>query len=135
MLRVAIVVLILGLDGGAGRDATAAWPHRAVVTGIRGERASFRTVTLGGEVAVSLGGSETLPQLGLLAQGDTLRAFTPADLPMNLRNGPVVFLATGTDSIEVTVGRNPHGQFERVTARGRLVTVRLVNDRAILEPR
>jgi hypothetical protein len=47
----------------------------------------------------------------------------------------VVFVAEGSDSLHLVVGRNPHGTIDRVTATGRKFTVRLVADRFVIDAR
>ena len=66
---------------------------------------------------------------------DTIHAHTPADFPLDLYNGPVVFVTDGNDSLNVVVGRNPNGSIDRVSASGRQLTVRLVANNFVIDSR
>jgi hypothetical protein len=76
-----------------------------------------------------------MPSLRALTAADTIRAETPADFPLNLSKGPVVFVAEGRDSLHLVVGRNPFGRIDQVAADGRKFTVRLVADRFVVDTR
>jgi hypothetical protein len=77
----------------------------------------------------------SLPQLRVLAPGDTLRASTPARYPLDPKNGPIVFFTTGRDSIRVVVGRNPFGATTRVSAQGRRLLVRMLYREVVIDAR
>jgi hypothetical protein len=128
-----MVLAVLGLGPRALRPARAAWPHRAIVTALHEHPVAFRAYTRGGTliIAVDASGRRTttpaaVPTLRALTDKDTIHAQTPADFPLDLSKGPVVFIAEGVDSLNVVVGRNPYGSVDRVSARGRRLTVRLV---------
>lgn len=76
-----------------------------------------------------------MPTVRALTERDTIRADTPADFAVDLSTGPVVFVADGHDSLDVVVGRNPNGSFDRVSAQGRRLTVRLVADKFVIDSR
>jgi hypothetical protein len=75
-----------------------------------------------------------VPWVRALTEKDTILADTPADFPLNLTNGPVVFVAEGTDSLRILVGSAPLGRTDHVRpfrindpvgATGRVFTVSL----------
>jgi hypothetical protein len=144
MLRLSIGLLVLAVvDTGPVRSpSAAAWPHRAIVTGVHGRRATFRAYTLGGELVIAAnargqatGTPAAIPSLRVLTAMDTIRAETPADFPLDLTKGPVVFVADGNDSLHVVVGRNPYGSIVHVAADGRKLTVRLVRGSFVIDRR
>ena len=144
MLRLSMGLLVLAIagTGTVGSPPAAAWPHRAIVTSVHGRRATFRAYTLGGElvIAVDAHGQPTMtpasiPSLRVLTAMDTIRAETPADFPLDLTKGPVVFVAEGNDSLHLVVGRNPYGSIGRVAADGRKLTVRLVRGSFVIDSR
>ena len=120
----------------------AAWPHRAILTALHGRPAAFRAYTLGGDLIIVVDASSHLttaltpiPSVRALSAKDTIRAETPADFPLDLSKGPVVFVAEGRDSLHLVVGRNPNGSIDQVAADGRKFTVRLVNGRFMIDTR
>ena len=141
----ALGLLALSLVGSASpttSPVTTAWPHRATVTSLHGPPVTFRAYTLGGDliIAVDSAGQRTatpgaIPRLRALTSKDTIRAQTPADFPLDLSKGPVVFAAEGRDSLHVVVGKNPFGSIDRVAANGRRLTVRFVADMFVIESR
>jgi hypothetical protein len=145
MLRIVLGLLVLASVREAShvsRSTTAAWPHRAILTAVRDRPATFRAYTLGGEliIAVDASGRPTttpagVPRLRALTRRDTIRAETPANFPLDLSKGPVVFVAEGRDSLRLVVGRNPYGQIDQVTAIGRRFTVRLVAGAFVVDSR
>jgi len=120
---------------------SAAWPHRARLTALHQRPVVFHAWTIGGELifTVDASGHRTDPamisRVRALSVRDTIRAETPADFPLDLLKGPVVFVADGGDSLQLTVGRNPYGSVDPVSATGRKFTVRLVDDRFVIEAR
>lgn len=143
MFRLSLGLLVLALIGSdsAVSPASAAWPHRAILTSLHERPAPFRAYTRGGVliIAVDASGrrttaSATNPRLRALTN-DTIRAETPADFPLDLTKGPVVFIAEGRDTLHLVVGRNPFGGVDRVQAKGLRFTVRLVADRFVIDTR
>ena len=145
MLRLPLGLLLLILVGSgsiASPPAAAAWPHRAILTSLHGRPAAFRAYTVGGTfiIAVDASGRHTMtpagtPRVRALTAADTIRAETPANFPLDLTTGPVVFVAEGSDSLHIAVGRNPMGSIDRQTAKGRKFTVRLVANKFVIEAR
>jgi hypothetical protein len=145
MLRVASPLLLLATLGprpNVSLSAPAAWPHRAIVTALHERPVAFRAFTRGGVliIAVDASGHRTtmpaaIPTIRALTEKDTIDAETPADFPLDLSSGPVVFAATGKDSLNVVVGRNPYGSIDRVSARGHRLTVRLVAGGFVIDAR
>lgn len=146
MIRVPLSLLALTLAGAgssAGPSAeTAAWPHRAMLTGLHGRSVSFRAFTLGGDliIAVDKSGRRTttpsaVPLVRALTSKDTIRAETPADFPLDLSKGAVVFVAEGGDSLHIVVGKNPYGAIDQVVADGTKFTLRLTADRFVIDLR
>jgi hypothetical protein len=145
MFRPALCLLALALGGGRPAVAppeAAAWPHRAILTGLHGRSVAFRAYTLGGDLIIKVDASgrratapAALPPMRALTATDTIRAETPADFPLNLSKGAVVFVAERGDSLHLVVGKNPYGNIDRVTADGRKLTVRLVADRFVIDSR
>ena len=145
MFRLPFGLLIMALVGSGASEATpaaVAWPHRAILTSLHGRPAVFRAYTLGGDliIAVDRTGRRTttpaaIPSVRALTAKDTIRAQTPADFPLNLSKGPVVFVAEGSDSLHLVVGRNPYGGIDQVAADGRKFTVRLAADRFVIDRR
>lgn len=144
MFRPSSVLLALVLFGSGAawsRPAPAAWPHRALVTSLHQRPVAFRAYTLGGDliIAVDASGRRTSPTASsiphVLTAKDTIRAETPADFPLDLSRGPVVFIAEGTDSLHLVVGRNPYGSISRVSANGRRLTARLDSGRIVIDAR
>jgi hypothetical protein len=136
----AVAVLAAGVQRSG--HASTAWPHRATLTGLHDRPASLRAYSLGGDliIAVDASGQFTTavtatPRLRALSKRDTIRARTPATFPLDLSKGPVVFLAEGHDSVRLTVGHNPFGSVEPVTAMGREFTVTLVGRRFVIDAR
>ncbi len=134
MLRLILAAgLLAGTSAVAGWSSPqAAWPHRIFVTDLTGRPVAFGVITDGAELAVPVGDTQGIPSFRLLAPGDTLRAATPGEYPVDFRRGGVTVLATGRDRVRVAVGRNPFGAHEQVSADGRRVTIRLVRGRATL---
>src|SRR5215212_9191383 len=127
MLRMTIALLLLGsATTGVADSPAAAWPLRVTITDRAGRPVTFRAVTLGGDLIIPTKPAGT-PGIQRLARGDTLSATTPAQYPLDLERGSVVFFTSGRDSIRVVVGRSPFGATDRVSAEGRRVVVRLVN--------
>jgi hypothetical protein len=124
VLRFATMVLALSMTTAANSPA-AAWPLRAVISDLAGRPVAFRALTLGGELIVPVGPPNAIPSIRILDRGDTLSATTPAEYPLDLARGGVVFFASGRDSIGVTVGRNPYGS-AAVATRGHRLEVHLV---------
>lgn len=143
MVRLPFGLLVLALFGSTTSPTNRlAWPHRALVSSPDGHPVAFRAYTLGGGliVAVDAAGRHTLrPQavsrLRALTRQDTVRATTPADFPLDLTHGPVVFVAEGTDSLRLVVGWNPHGSIRQVRAIGRELTVRLRAEQIAVDAR
>jgi hypothetical protein len=143
VLRLSFGLLVLALIGGgstASTPTTFAWPHRAILTSPVGRPVPFRAYTLGGDliIAVDASGRRTatpaaIPTLRALTTKDTIRAETPADFPLDLAKGPVVFVAEGSDSLHVVVGWNPYGSIDQVRATGRRFTVRLVAGKFVID--
>jgi hypothetical protein len=118
--------------------AIRAWPHRAMLKSVDNRAVAFRAYTLGGDliIAVDRSGnpiatSTGTPTFQALTPKDTITAETPGDFPLDLSKGPVVFIAD--DSLRLTVGRNPYGSIHQVSATGRRFTVRLVDDRFVID--
>jgi hypothetical protein len=131
-MRAAIVSLIVGLGTtAAAYRPSMAWPLRARVSDLAGRPVAFRAITLGGELVFQPSGTGAIRRL---ARRDTLSATTPAQYVLDLKDGPVVFFVSGRDSIRVVVGRNPLGS-DPVTAQGRRLSVRLVNDKVVIDAR
>jgi hypothetical protein len=124
VLRVATMTLALSMTT-AANSASAAWPLRAVISDLSGRPITFKALTLGGELIVPVGPPNAIMSVRSIGRGDTISATTPAQFPLDLTRGAVVFLASGKDSISVTVGRNPYGS-AAVTARGHRLEAHLV---------
>ena len=144
MTRLSVGLLALAVFGRstASTSGAFAWPHRAILTSADGRPAAFRAYTLGGDliIAVDRSGRRTtdpaaIPTLRALTARDTIRAETPANFPLDLSKGPVVFIAEGADSLRIVVGRNPYGSIDQVIANGRKFTVQLVADRFVIDKR
>jgi hypothetical protein len=112
------------------------------VTSLHGRPVAFPAYTLGGDLIIEVDASgrrtttlASVPSVRALTAKDTIRAETPADFPLNLSKGPVVFVAEGNDSLHLVGGRNPYGSIDRVTADGRKFTVRLTADRFVIDTR
>jgi hypothetical protein len=145
MFRLSVGLLVLTLVGKGPIVSplrAAAWPHRAILTSLHGRPAAFRAYTLGGDLIIEVDASgrrtttlAAIPSVRALTATDTIRGETPADFPLNLSKGPVVFVAEGSDSLHLVVGRNPYGNIDQVTAHGRKFTVRLVADRFVIDTR
>ncbi len=148
MLRTALALLVLGAvtePSMAPARGSIAWPHRAMVSGLYGRPAAFEAFTLGGELMVQVRSELTTGRPSAnasrwshvrpLSSTERLRAVAPGDYPLNLANGPVVFVATGPDNLRLVVGRNPSGSIAQVAAEGRHFTVRLVADSVVIEVR
>lgn len=132
---------LIGAKPEPSSSTPAAWPHRAMLTSLHGHRVAFRVHSLGGEVIITVDGSghrvdpSASAMIRHLTPRDTIRAETPADFPLDLSKGPVVFVAEGSDSLHLVVGRNPFGSVDQVSANGRRLTVRFVNDRFAIDAR
>jgi hypothetical protein len=145
MLRFAstfLVLAVLGLGPNVNRPVPAAWPHRAIVTALHERPVAFRAFTRGGTLIITVDASgraitapRAIPRIRALTNKDTIHVQTPADFPLDLSKGPVVFIADGDDSLNVVVGRNPYGSIDRVSARGRRLTVRLVANNFVIDSR
>ena len=138
-------LLVVALAGSAptpSRPVTLAWPHRAILSSLHGPPVSFLAYTLGGELIITVDrfGHRTttpaaIPTVRALTAKDTVRAMTPADFPLDLFKGPVVFVAEGRDSLHLVVGKNPFGSIDQVTANGRRFTVRFAAGRFVIDAR
>jgi hypothetical protein len=144
MLRVAfalVTLAILRTSAEPSRRTPVAWPHRALLTSLHRRPVAFRAYTLGGDFIITVDASghrvvaAASARIRHLTVNDTIRAETPADFPLDLSKGPVVFVAEGDDSMHLVVGRNPYGNVSRVSANGRKFTVRLVRDHFVIESR
>jgi hypothetical protein len=124
VLRVATMILALSMTATAN-SRSAAWPLRASISDPAGRPVAFRALTLGGVLIVTVGPPNAIPRVRSVGRGDTISATTPAQFPLDLTRGAVVFLAGGRDSISVAVGRNPYGS-AAVTARGHRLEAHLV---------
>ena len=143
MIRPSLGLLVLALAGGGSitqPPAPAAWPHRAILTALHGRPVAFRAYTLGGQliIAVDAAGRRVatpagIPTLRALTTSDTIHAETPADFPLDLSKGPVVFMADGSDSVHLVVGWNPYGSIRQKIADGLKFTVRLVADSFVID--
>src|SRR5437879_85517 len=102
-MRLTLLALtVVAINGRADRpDGTMsrAWPLRARLSSISGKTTGFRAVTLGGELIIrdtaAMGrrtANPLIPVIARLGPTDTLHSTTPADFPMDLRNGGVLFL-------------------------------------------
>ena len=140
-LRSGLLVLLLGSGATVSRPATLAWPQRAIITSLHQRPVAFRAYTLGGDLitAVDSNGQPTanpaIPTLRALTARDTIRAQTPAEFPLDLAKGPVVFVAEGRDSLHVVAGKNPFGSIDRVAANGPQLIVRFVAGRFVIDTR
>ena len=76
-----------------------AWPLRTTVTDLAGRPVTFHALTLGGDLIIPVGPPSGTPVIRRLAGGDTLSATTPAQYPLDLTRGSVVFFTSGKDSI------------------------------------
>ena len=139
---VSALVVMLGAVTATSDSPPAAWPLRARVTDPHGQRVSFRAVSHGGTLVVEVSGRSMpdrplnpAPELRALARGDTLRAATPAEFPLDLVGGPVEFFVSERDSIRVVIGRNPFGMLGPVSATGHRLTARLVNGAVAIDAR
>jgi hypothetical protein len=136
MRRVTITSLFLGFIVITARDSpTAAWPLRATITDPAGRRVTFHALSSGGDLIVPSKLMSETTVIRHLARGDTLSATTPAQYPLDLSRGPVVFFTSGRDSIRVVVGRNPFGATDRVSGEGRRVTVWLMHGAVAIDGR
>lgn len=134
-----LAALILLSHGSAKTPpANLAWPHRAIITSIGAKPVAFRAYTLGGTfiIAVDRAGNFTttpaaIPSLRPLTAQETISAETPGNFPLDLSEGPVVFVAN--DSVHLVVGRNPYGNIDQVAANGRHFTVRSVDNRFVID--
>jgi hypothetical protein len=143
MLRRSSVLLVLALfgTGSAVSLPPIAWPHRAMITALRQRPVAFRAYSLGGDLIVAhdASGRPSASAAGMrpgpLPVRDTIRTETPADFPLDLSKGPVVFVADGGDSLHLVVGRNPNGSVNQVSANGRKLIVRLVANRFVIDSR
>jgi hypothetical protein len=124
----------------ANWPAAAAWPHRATVTAVHGRHVAFRAYTRGGTLIIAVDGSghrtatpAAISMVRAITNRDTIHAETPAVFPLDLNKGPVVFVAEGDDSLNVVVGRNPFGSFDRVSATGHRLMVRLAGDKFVID--
>ena len=154
MLRLFLGLLVLPLiEGGpaAATPARMAWPHRAILTSHDGRPAAFRAYTLGGVLIIEVDSagrfttvSAAVPRVRELAANDTIQADTPADFPLDLSKGPVVFVAEGRDSLKIVVRSSPiwgttidyvrpFRSNDPVRATGRMFTVRLVAGKFVID--
>ena len=118
--------------------AVPAWSHRAMLKSLNNRPVVFHAHTLGGDLIIAVDRSGNpiarpagTPSLRALTPKDTITAETPGDFPLDLSKGPVVFIAE--DSLRLTVGRNPYGSIDQVSATGRRFTVRLVDDHFVID--
>ena len=139
--RFPLLLTALALGPNVSRPP-AAWPHRAIVTALHERPVAFRAFTRGGTLIIAVDASgrrtatpATVPLLRALTDKDTIDAQTPADFPLDLSTGPVVFIAEGEDSLHVVVGHNPNASIGRVSASGRRLTVRLVAEKFVIDSR
>lgn len=137
-----LLLVLLGTSSAVSKPATLAWPHRAFIMAVHERPVTFRAYTLGGDliIAVDKSGQRTatppaIPSLRALTAADTIRAQTPADFPLDLSKGPVVFIAEGSDSLHVVVGKNPFGSIDQVAANGRQFKVHFVAGRLVIDTR
>jgi hypothetical protein len=144
MYRASVVLISIAMGAAiAIRTPPVAWPLRASVSDLRGRPIAFRALSLGGDLVVRVGErpdpnrplEPPIPILRTLAPGDTVEATTPATYPLDLAHGPVVFFTTGRDSLRVVVGRHPFGAIKPVTAYGRRLTVRQIDDSVVINAR
>ena len=140
MIRIGALVMMLAVLGIATTSRSVAWPFRARVTDLHGQPVAFRAVSHGGDLILEIGQRSLLrrplvptPELRALARAETLRAVTPAEYPLSLAKGPVVFFSA--ESIRVVVGGNPFGTVNPVVAQGRRLTVRLARGRVAIDSR
>jgi hypothetical protein len=140
MIRISALVVVLAVLGVGTSTRRVAWPFRAKVTDLHGQPVAFRAITQGGELILEVGQRSLLsrplvptPELRPLASAETLQAMTPAEYPLRLTNGPVVFFSA--ESLRVVVGGNPFGTVNPVTAQGRRLTVRLSHGWVAIESR
>ena len=136
-----LLLTIFGLGPAPTRLAPAAWPHRAIVTALRERPVAFQAYTRGGilVIAVDASGRRTttpaaIPTLRALTK-DTIHADTPAEFPLDLSNGSVTLISDDDDSLNVVVARNPNGTVDRVSAKGRTLTVRMVGHNFVIDAR
>ena len=132
MFRPVFGLMVIALVGREPHvpPAVSAWPHRAFLTSLDGGEAAFRAYTLGRTfITVVAGSGELRP----LTPKDTVCAKTPAQFPLDLSKGPVVFIADGTDSLRLVVGWNPWGRHGQVRAEGLKFTARLVLDQLVID--
>lgn len=161
MVRTVLALLTIGAAGSAAMasgSGGAAWPHRAIVTGLHGRPAAFEAFTLGGDLIVEVPidlpdrqpGANASRSTGVrpLTAEERLRGVTPRNYVLNLANGPVVFVATGAHNLRLVVCENPCGpgwaprgiqnyigSIREVAAEGRRFTVRLVANSVVIEAR
>ena len=146
-MRRTVIVLLVAVGASTGTAATtapsadpprgshAAWPHRIMVRDPAGRRMPMALVSLGAEVAVRIGDAQGISRVRMLVSGDTLRATTPGDYPVDLAGGVLMVFGAAGESIQVDVGGNPAGTVGRMTARGQQITVRASEGRFILDAR
>ena len=140
MSRIGAPIVMLAVLGIAASSRSVAWPFRVRVTDLHGQPVAFRAVSHGGDLILEVGQRSVLsrplvptPELRPLARAETLRAVTPAEYPLSLAKGPVVFFSA--ESIRVVVGGNPFGTVNPVVARGRHLTVRLAHGWVAIDSR
>ena len=140
MIRISALVVVLAVLGVGTTRRSVAWPFRARITDLHGQPVAFRAVTQGGDLILQVGQRSLLsrplvstPELRSLAPAETLRALTPAEYPLSLAKGPVVFFSA--ESIRVVVGGNPFGTVNPVAAQGRRLTVHLANGWVAIDSR
>jgi hypothetical protein len=134
------LALVEGVPGASPPPAHPAWPHRAILTSPDGRPAAFRAYTLGGVFIITVDSSgqytidsSDVPRVRELTAKDTVRASVPADFPLDLSKGPVVFVAEGRDTLQIAVGRNPYGRIDQVRATGRMFTVRMDGNKFVID--
>lgn len=120
-----------------------AWPLLVRVSGIHDRPTAFRAFSRGADLILQTALVTNpanplyppLPRLEPLATRDTLSATAPMSYPLDLRRGTVTFYTVGPESLRVVVGKNPYGMVRQVSAVGRRLTVRLVEDRIVIDAR
>jgi hypothetical protein len=149
MLHATILLFLRLADLAAPNVSGVAWPFHVNVTSLDGRTVMFRAVSLGGDLIFQVperddhrpAARRHVQLVKSLARRDTLTDSTPARYALDLRRGPVRVFTLGRDSVAVAVTRTDP-RFSRafdngslVAARGRHLTVRLVNDVVVIDTR
>jgi hypothetical protein len=133
------LVALAAFVGGVSAPATPfAWPHRIVVQSMKDQTVAFRAFTIGGELPITVDEhgrftqvTSGIPRIIRLTEKDTVRALTPGDFYVDVGTGAIVLIAD--DSVQVTAGFNPFGGLHRVSAKGRRLTVKLVDGQLVID--